>query len=643
MGQSGKFHKKTATMKRISGIILVVSSISLVFFLFLGNAPVSFSSTTTPVKSMQSKDEQSKNPTGESNRQIIDDFAENSLSAIASFTQTIPGVHGRSIPPSFDTNGDLMAQARAHFTSGNYKDAADSFQRVMRQPGVTTEVYEEALREAANCYYRLGMGGSNQYLLMAIDYYRFILKNYPGHTEKNEQIYMDLSKAYEKLHFHHEAAAHLQMLIDRYPSSPHCEEALFHLAENYLRIGRFDEASHRYRQYIERFPAGVFIKNAFLGLASSYFNGKDYEKSGQAFESFLTKWPDISSIPKDTVYQMGIVAYHRKKHEDAVRFLSWYVSIYPRDESVIHALYIIGCAFRDMGRLKTAIQVYSRALDCFPHSTEAIQSMLDIAIIGVQQPRMRVPLYLSGTPYYTDPLATFDKILAMSNITERLQEAVLYAKGNALLQNRRYLSAIQIHLDTLARFPRSSFALRTREELKTALIKFVAENFEKGDYLAVASLFYKVRRMAELGAGESETLFNVAECLRKLSLNTESRKIYEYLTVHSTDTHILAKIPSILESINAQSALASPETPHRQCATIAECERVLKKAQGDEKRWLLFEMGNLLKSEGRKEEAQRIFSLLKEGDVDPFWSKLSDYAVSELQWIEKYPRLGMKQ
>ncbi|MCX7634544.1 MAG: hypothetical protein N2Z74_02220, partial [Syntrophales bacterium] len=233
-------------------------------------------------------------------------------------------------------------------------------------------------------------------------------------------------------------------------------------------------------------------------------------------------------------------------------------------------------------------------------------------------------------------------IIATPALARDLEEATLYAKADALCRQGRYLDAVGIYMTMQRRFPDGKYAAAVVRDLKRATVQAVNESYRAGDYLAAAAAYYRTLAQRVIGPQDTETLMKVADSLRRMFLLTESRRIYAYAKIACIDRRLLAEINAALDSLkDSQSGSPAGDVnlgkgeEGMPPSTLAQYAAALEKASPERRRWLLYEMGGLLLKEGKKEEARRTFLLIKEGDGDPFWTKVSDYALTVSRGEEK--------
>jgi len=530
------------------------------------------------------------------------------------------------------------------YDRGDFPGAAALFQQIMRQTPADPIMYEQAFRKLADCCLSIGRNGSNPHLLAAVDHYKSILRNYPDPREGNELVYVNLARSYEGLKFYYEAAAKWQNLLSKYPESPQGEEALFRLAELLSEVRRYEQALERHRQYIEKYPHGVHIRSVVVGLADAYYHMNDFDNAAKLYEDIAKENMHITNIPKETLYRIGATAYHKERFAEAIRMLSAYISLYPDGKTVKMGLYLLGCSFHRLERFNTAIQVFNEIIDKYPDSAEAQECILKIANLGVQNAGLRIPVYLSAINYYRDPLDTYDTLLK-SHPAKDFDERVRYAKAEALFRKDRYPEAIGEYLLLQEQYPQGMYLSHARSQLKTAVLKLLDSCYARGDHVAIAALYCRTFGRIAFGREDLDGLMKMADSLHKISLDTEARRILNYAGTISPDSRMQSRIAIFMETLrhpvrtadSGSSAAQVSDVPNELTrAALDDLEKSLAKASNGQRRWLLFTIGRRLAATKEWPAAEKRFLQIKDGSTDPFWTKLSDYAVQDARWLYKY-------
>jgi len=121
--------------------------------------------------------------------------------------------------------------------------------------------------------------------------------------------------------------------------------------------------------------------------------------------------------------------------------------------------------------------------------------------------------------------------------------------------------------------------------------------------------------------------------------------VLNYAKTISVDAQWQSQIAKIMESmvqtpgsayseVQFQETGAEQDGKHR--ASMEMIEKSLAGTDGIRRRWLLFEIGRRHMESKEPAAAERSFLQIKDGSTDPFWTKLSDYAVQESRWSERY-------
>ena len=556
---------------------------------------------------------------------------------------TVTGVTTVNSSPASSSN-PLFAEAMKKYEAGDFPAAAELFRQVMRQIPADPVAYEQSIRRVADCYLSIGRNGANPFLFSAVDHYKYIIQHYPDQREGNDLAYMNLARSYRALKFYYEAADALKKLLLQYPESAHAEEALFQLAEAHGEVKRYEQAAENYRLYLDKYRQGVHSKTAALHLADAYVQMNDLDNAMKLYENIISEKNDISDIPKETLYLMAEATYRKGRYAEAVRIVSTYLSLYPQDEKAGKGLYLLGSCFQQLEQFPTAIKIFNEVVERYAASPEARESILKIANLGVKNPGLRLPVYPAVGGYYEDPLAAYDLLLSQRPEKD-LDERIRFAKSETLFKKGRYLDTVANYLLLQDKYPDGKDSTAAKQQLKTAVIKLVEDLHAQGDYVAIASLYCRTFGRIAFNREDSGPLLKIADSLHRMSLNDETLRVLNYAKTISVDAQWQSQIAKIMESmvqtpgsayseVQFQETGAEQDGKHR--ASMEMIEKSLAGTDGIRRRWLLFEIGRRHMESKEPAAAERSFLQIKDGSTDPFWTKLSDYAVQESRWSERY-------
>ncbi|HPC32929.1 MAG TPA: tetratricopeptide repeat protein [Syntrophales bacterium] len=551
---------------------------------------------------------------------------------------------GKAATPPAKVADPQIAAADKHYERGEYQAAAALLQELMRQKAGEPEVYEQAIRKLADCLFSIGRNGANPYLFSAVDHYKYILRYYADPRPGNDIVYDHLARSYEALKFYYEAAGAWQALLAKYPDSSLGEDALFHLAEVAVKVGRHEQAIENYRQYLNKYPQGAHVRTAVLHLADSYYQKKDYDNAALLYENAGKDYKEITEIPKEYLYRIGDAAYRKGKYGETIRILSVALSVYPQDEQARKSLYLMGCALQQSDRLPTAIRIFDDIIANYPDSDESRESILKIAMLGGQGKGLRVPVYLTAATYFQDPLKAYDMLLA-ARPEQDLEERVRFAKAETLAHQGRYAEAVDEYLRLAEKYPQGRYVTILPGQLKAVVWKLTEILHARGDHVGLAALYCKTFGRIGMDRNDLAGLTKMADSLHKISLDEEAIRVWKYAQQLTPEQNLQNPIGKALENINTTRNPGSlPPGAERPASadgvsgeSLESLEKYLAAAGGSEqRRWLLFEIGRRLSKDKERTAAEKRFLQIKEGNPDPFWTKLSDYAVREARWTERY-------
>lgn len=380
--------------------------------------------------------------------------------------------------------------AKNEFKAQRYDRALTMLQSILSQPSQPEALRSAALRLAADCYYFLGLKGNAKLLLTAADQYKIILTRYPDPAAGNDLAYYHLAQSNENLSFFYESAGALERLIAAYPDSTFLAEAMFKLGSLLKQTGKYSQAIERLIAYVKKYPAGEYAKTASFMIGDCYYLLHKQEFASLWYNEACKKWPDFHDIPLNTIMNMGNSYFATGAFNSSLQVFSLYHNLFPTDELGKTSLYMMARNAEAMGETAMALRLYSLLINQYPKTSEAETCLLAMAALGVAKAGTNFPSHVLGIDAYRSPLNVFDSQLAQSPDGEK-EAALLLLKGDALVQLNRSQEALTAYLTLISRFPQGKSTNEGRKRLKLQIKSLVNENYEKGDYLAVADIYFQ--------------------------------------------------------------------------------------------------------------------------------------------------------
>ena len=326
--------------------------------------------------------------------------------------------------------------------------------------------------------------------------------------------------------------------------------------------------------------------------------------------------PKITAINADDFLKAGIQNHRERKYDLAIGSLSHYLSLVPKSRQRVSALLILGKSLDEMNKPRQALAVFSRIIEQFPGSPEATLSIVAMADIGLAQLGLKYPIGMKGAEYVIDPVLGYDVAL-LKRVPSSSIEYVYYQKGRALWKKGQYIESYQLMTQLLKEYPQTIYYNEIIGSLKGGVLTLINQYQQAGDHLSAANIFLQGRKSGAIGADDSDIILKVARSFAYLGLYEDAVKILSNLR-----TNLKAGSPNEIDTVLAEIETIRPAD--------------VKNLPRDREKWDLFESGRSYLMNDDLPSAEQTLTNLKNKGGEPFWSKVSDYALQEKQWVEKY-------
>lgn len=457
------------------------------------------------------------------------------------------------IEPRSDST--LYNKALGELREKKYEQSLATFKEFISRDDTNKEWGQRALRHMADSHYWLGKQGSKEELLLAAEFYKNTLKSFPDPRKENALTYYRLAKTYEELKYYPEAVKQYQNLIAKYPDAPYAPEAYYKTGEILYTDGKYSEAAEALIRYQMKYPKAPNAKLSYYLIAYSFYKAKQSTNAEVWFREAQKKWPGFSNLPKILVIDYGLHKMSMRRYDEAVAAFSFYVNVYPDDEKIKEVSLLLGQAYRAAGQVAPALALYNRMIEKYPGSKEAAESMLAMALLGIDFPGVRVFRFLSNINNYRIPMETYD-LLIRENTEGDIAELARLDKAAALVKKGQGRTAADVYLDFIRQYPESKRLAQAARGLKSASDALIDEYYNKQDYLAVAYVYFRSYGAVALQAEEYPQVNKIAQSLKNLGLMSDYLKILtRYLKV-ATDESIINKVTlDITDGLIAQGQL----------------------------------------------------------------------------------------
>ncbi len=324
----------------------------------------------------------------------------------------------------------------------------------------------------------------------------------------------------------------------------------------------------------------------------------------------------LSTLTAEESYQAGIRNYQDLRYDDAIAYLTRYMSLATNGNRSSAALLIMGKSFEALNRPHTALGIYGRILEQYPQSAEASLSIIAISDIGVSYPTLTFPRFMKGAEYFRNPILGYDTVLAKPLSAEMTEDALLQ-KGHALQKQGRLKESYDTLSQLLKQFPKSPYRKETFDTLKTTTATLIDRYHKSGDHLAAAELYFKSKGKGLIPPNDTDTMLKAALSLAHLGFYDDSLDLVNVLKTGLSGKGSPEIDRAVAEIGNIRTANASARLP-------------------DDANWALFQTGRDYLRSNNLPMAEQTLAKLKNAGGEPFWTRISDYAFADKEWAQKY-------
>ena len=201
--------------------------------------------------------------------------------AITGYTAFLKSPGAFSIPEYKTAHYNL---AYAYFQLNDYQEASDYFRKYLNvETDARSEKVADANNRIADCYF------------MNRDY-NAAIANYDKALKLNvyDADYALFQKAFcLGLQRDNQAKINaLQILVQNYPKSSYCDDALYELGRTYERINQPQIAISNYKNLISNYPQSSYLNKALVQLGLVYYNANDFQTSINYYKQVTDRSPN---------------------------------------------------------------------------------------------------------------------------------------------------------------------------------------------------------------------------------------------------------------------------------------------------------------------------------------------------------------
>jgi len=324
----------------------------------------------------------------------------------------------------------------------------------------------------ADLLFELGRQGASEGLAKAAEGYRDAMRKSPDSSLQPWAL-LQMARLHLRLKRHIEALGYLDLLLTKYPESPHRAAALLCRGRVYLQKDRADLALDDFQEALSGHPQGSLAEDALVGLAICSSLRGDNQRADELFANLEKEAPKSHLRHPEILYYWGRndIALLRFEQGREKLFRALNVGEQPEERSLILA-HIAEC-YRLQGKTEPGNTFYHLTIKLFPGSEGALVSQVRLAEEGRDMDLL-------------EQVATQSPKSDMAGVAVIKMAAFAYENGN-------YEQAVTLLRGRLESFPNSKLRDEEVKLLGSSTSKLVEDLREKDDPWKILTVLKNVK------------------------------------------------------------------------------------------------------------------------------------------------------
>lgn len=328
--------------------------------------------------------------------------------------------------------------------------------------------------------------------------------------------YFMLGESLKSKNYFDKAISFYKEALRKYPASKYVPQTLIFIGVAYFTKGLFYEALGSFEVGSDKYPDNKYTLLMRLGAAEVYFKIKDYETAIARLEVLSTEYSD-SRVARDAIYRLGDVYFEQKKFPEAADRYLTAMQVWPVDIDLYpNAIFNTAESYFWIGKYEESLSTYREFLKLFSkylkkdlsiynfgsNALARIGEIMEILGASDEQAKKiyletefrfrgsygarlatirRITQDLRNTTdkkYLRNSYEEIDKIIKESKENPELVEFASIIKGEAQLDRKDYMLAIDTWEKHILKYPRTQYLERLKNHIVIALKKMVFDTLE---------------------------------------------------------------------------------------------------------------------------------------------------------------------
>jgi len=412
-----------------------------------------------------------------------------------------------------------------------------------------------------------------------------------GPDMRDAKIFNSALEAFKKERWD-EAVEFFESIIQSYPKSKYLESVYFLLAKSFHQKFKNDMAGHlidiiqQYQLAVSTFPESKHVPDALLSMGNCYFLANQYHEAA-AYYNLIARKHESHPVAPEAMFQQGRVLAATQKPLMALKLFEGLQGRYPQSPFVLKAeletaktlftlksfnrslrilddmkekspaevhsnpdiLLYSGYNYYELGRLRPAREVLSKALNLFPH-LETPDLILTRIADSFREDGMTIKamkLYDLVARTYPDSEGSAISLIRVAEEAEKAIDDDSRISDEGISEEKTSKSAHEIYRQVTEKFPDSPLAHVAM--LKQGNLEMKAQRFDEAvrifrDLLAKQP---DGKLQGQIETALQDALLKSADISRKDGRHVESVTILTELLTGYPQTPFMAEVKASLE------------------------------------------------------------------------------------------------
>jgi tetratricopeptide (TPR) repeat protein len=209
-----------------------------------------------------------------------------------------------------------------------------------------------------------------------------LLARYSGHRDAAEAA-DDVADAYYYLEEYDRAFALYSKIVQTWPESKQAVESQGSIASVYAKIGQEEAADAVIEKLIADFSGNDDIPKVVGAVADAYYEVQRYDKALALYNRIMRTWPE-SEQARQSQGSIIRVDIRLDREEAANAATEKLIADFSGNDDIAEVVDDVADAYRKVGKYDKAFALYSRIVQTWPKSEQAIRSQACIAQVNIE-------------------------------------------------------------------------------------------------------------------------------------------------------------------------------------------------------------------------------------------------------------------